>query len=173
MNDLYSNVLDDKIYLQLCQVSGYTTNFTEHPTMRGPSHDDVIKWKHFPRYWPFVRGIHRWPANSPHTDQWRGTLMFSLICAWIHAWVNNHEAGDLRRHRAQYDVIIIEGNANWEPRVIMPTELSLVTPEFAVMATSGATNDDKVGIMPISLFQCMPWRYGYLSGFRSSNLTFR
>ena len=29
-------------------------------------HDDVIKWKHFPRYWPFMRGIHRSPANSPH-----------------------------------------------------------------------------------------------------------
>ena len=29
-------------------------------------HDDVIKWKHFPRYWPFVRGIHREPVNSPH-----------------------------------------------------------------------------------------------------------
>ena len=29
-------------------------------------HDDVIKWKHFPRYWTFVRGIHRWPVNSPH-----------------------------------------------------------------------------------------------------------
>ena len=27
-------------------------------------HDDVIKWKHFPRYWPFVRGIHRPPVNS-------------------------------------------------------------------------------------------------------------
>ena len=27
--------------------------------------DDVIKWKGFPRYWPFVRGIHRWPVNSP------------------------------------------------------------------------------------------------------------
>ena len=26
-------------------------------------HDDVIKWKHFPRYWPFVRGIHRWPVT--------------------------------------------------------------------------------------------------------------
>ena len=24
-------------------------------------HDDVIKWKNFPRYWPFVRGIHRSP----------------------------------------------------------------------------------------------------------------
>ena len=26
-------------------------------------HDDVIKWKHFSRYWPFVRGIHRSPVN--------------------------------------------------------------------------------------------------------------
>ena len=43
------------------------------------SHDDVIKWKHFPRYWPFVRGIHRPPVNSPHKGQWRGALMFSLI----------------------------------------------------------------------------------------------
>ena len=31
------------------------------------NHDDVIKWKHFPRYWPFVRGIPRSPVNSPHT----------------------------------------------------------------------------------------------------------
>ena len=46
-------------------------------------HDDVIKWKHFPRYWPFVRGIHRSPVNSPHKGQWRGVLIFSLICAWI------------------------------------------------------------------------------------------
>ena len=45
------------------------------------SHDDVIKWKHFPRYWPFVRGIHRSPVNSPHKGQWRGALMFSLMCA--------------------------------------------------------------------------------------------
>ena len=51
------------------------------------NHDDVIKWKHFPRYWPFVRGIHRSPVNSPHKDQWRGSLMFSLICAWINRWV--------------------------------------------------------------------------------------
>ena len=47
------------------------------------AHDDVIKWKHFPRYWPFVRGIHRPPVNSPHKGQWRGALMFSSIYAWI------------------------------------------------------------------------------------------
>ena len=67
-------------------------------------HDDVIKWKHFPRYWPFVRGIHRSPVTSPHKGQWGGALMFSLICGWIKAWVNNREVGDLRRHRANYDV---------------------------------------------------------------------
>ena len=31
-------------------------------TPRGRNHDDVIKWKYFPRYWPFVRGIHRSPV---------------------------------------------------------------------------------------------------------------
>ena len=51
-------------------------------------HDDVIKWKPFPRYWPFVRGIHRSPVNSPHKGQWRGALMFSLICVWINSWIN-------------------------------------------------------------------------------------
>ena len=70
-------------------------------------HDDVIKWKHFPRYWPFVRGIHRFPVNFPHKGQWRGALMFSLICVWINGWVNNHEAGDLRRYRAHYDVTVM------------------------------------------------------------------
>ena len=43
------------------------------------THDDVIKWKHFRRYWTFVWGIHRSPVNSSHTGQWRGALMFSLI----------------------------------------------------------------------------------------------
>ena len=34
-----------------------------------PTHDDVIKWKHFPRYWPFVRGIDRSPVNSRRKSQ--------------------------------------------------------------------------------------------------------
>ena len=75
---------------------------------KGYEHDDVIKWKHFPRYWPFVRGIHRSPVNSPHKGQWRGALMFTLICARINGWVNNREAGDLRRYRAHYDVIVMK-----------------------------------------------------------------
>ena len=77
-------------------------------------HDDVIKWKHFPRYWPFVLGIHRSPVNFPHKGQWHGTLMFSLICGRINGWVNNGEAGNLRRHRVHYDVIVMTNiNLPW------------------------------------------------------------
>ena len=52
-------------------------------------HDDIIKWKYFPRYWPFV------------------TKASDAACARINGWVNNGEAGDLRRHRAHYDVIVM------------------------------------------------------------------
>ena len=55
----------------------------------------------------WLRGIHRSPLNSPHTDQWCGALMFSLICAWTNGWVNNQDAGDLKRHRAHYDVTVM------------------------------------------------------------------
>ena len=70
------------------------------------NNDDVIKWKHFLRYWPFVRGIHQSPLNSPHKGQWRGALMCSLICAWINGWLNNREAGYFRRNSANYGVTV-------------------------------------------------------------------
>ena len=45
-------------------------------------------------------------------DRWipltkAGALMFSLICAWINGWLNNRQAGDLKRHRAHYDVTVM------------------------------------------------------------------
>ena len=81
--------------------SGHTSNICSF------NHEDFIKWKHFPRYWPFVRGIHRSAVNYPHKGQWRGALMFSFICDWINVSVNNREAGDLRRHRAHCDAIVM------------------------------------------------------------------
>ena len=68
----------------------------------GSDHDDVIKLKHFPRYWPFAQGIHRSLVNSPHKDQWRGALTFCLFCAWTNNWANN---GNLRHRHAHDDVI--------------------------------------------------------------------
>ena len=70
-------------------------------------HDDVIKWKHFPRYWPFVRGIDRSLVNSPHQSPVTRSFDVFFDLAWINIWVNIREAGDLRRHRAHYDVIVM------------------------------------------------------------------
>ena len=57
-------------------VCSYGFQLTTGRVITRTEHDDVIKWKRFPRYWPFVRGIHRSPVNSPHKGQWRGALMF-------------------------------------------------------------------------------------------------
>ena len=78
---------------------------SEHKIMMTPSNGNI-----FSRSWPFVWGIHRSPVNSPHKGQWRGALTFSLICTWINGWVNNRKAGNLRRHRAHYDVTIMSSS---------------------------------------------------------------
>ena len=69
---------------------------------------------------PFVREIHRSHTHT-HKGQWCGGLMFPLICVWMTGWVNNREAGDLRHHRAHYDVTIMDcraytctANITWE-----------------------------------------------------------
>ena len=72
----------------------------------------VSWWRHqmktFSALLAFVRGIHRSPGNSPHKGQRHGAFMFSLICTWANGGVNNRDAGDLRRHRAHYDVIVMD-----------------------------------------------------------------
>ena len=73
-----------------------TLNVTK---LREDCHDDVIKWKHFPRYWPFVQGIHWSAVNSPHKGQWRRALIISLICAWTN--------DDLRHHCTRYGVTVM------------------------------------------------------------------
>ena len=83
------------------------------PPQLTSNHDDVIKWKYFPRYWTFVRGIHRSPVNSPHKGQWRGALIFSLICAWINGWVKSRDAGNLRCYRVHYDGNVMMQSLVW------------------------------------------------------------
>ena len=97
---LFSCITSDCVYILLSQ----------SPRCNQYHHDDVIKSTHFQRYWPFVRGIHRSPVNSHQKGQRRGVLMFSLICAVTNGWVNNRDAGDLRRNRFYYDVTVTMDN---------------------------------------------------------------
>ena len=76
-----------------------------------PNQCQGLLWRHqmetFSALLAICAGNHRSPVNSPHKGQWRGALKFSLICVWINDWVNDREAGDLRRNRTHYDVIVM------------------------------------------------------------------
>ena len=63
----------------------------------------------FPALLAFGRGIHLSPVDSPHKGQWRGAFMFSLIYTWTNGWANNGDAGEVRRHLAHYDIIVMKG----------------------------------------------------------------
>ena len=63
-------------------------------------HDDVIKWKHFPRYWPFVRGIHRSPVTRSF-DVFFDLRLNKRLSKQSQGW------SDLRLNRAHCDVIVV------------------------------------------------------------------
>ena len=91
-----------------CTANGVNNLVSEH---QGCFHDDVIKWKHFPRYLPDVCG--EFTGNSSHKSHWGEALMFSLICSWLNGHVNNWDAGDLRRHCAHYDIPVMWAIGLW------------------------------------------------------------
>ena len=115
-------------------------------------HDDVIKWKHCPRYWPFMWGIHWPPVNSPHKGQWHRALMFSLICVWINGWENNCEAGDLRRYPAHYDVTVM----NFAD-IMYATRPQWI--EGNILSSASASNQHFTdGIFKCIFFNTLRWR---------------
>ena len=100
-------MLTSTVYTGVFIAAGMSRHRQKPPSKMMRAHDDVYKWKNFLRYWPFVWGIYRSPVNAPHKGQWRGALMFSLICAWTNGWVNNQDAGVLRHYSAHYDVTVM------------------------------------------------------------------
>ena len=109
------------IWLPLCQWSnpegyGYINGLYQTTTKHNKAwtvcimwgmHDDV-KWKHFPRYWPFVMGNNQSPVDSliKASDVPCGDFIFSVICAWTNSWAKNQDACDLRHHYNHYDVAV-------------------------------------------------------------------
>ena len=103
------------------------------------THDEAIKWKHFLHYWPFVQGIHRSAVNSPHKGQWRWALNFFFWSApWINGWANNHKVGDLRRHRARYDInVMFVIGVCWHHRLSVTITTTCGVPSEDIMTTLG------------------------------------
>ena len=76
------------------------------------------------------------PVNSPHKGQWRGALMFSLICAWINDWVNNCEAGDWRRRRGHYDVNVMHIKGNRHSDFELTTDITDIARASSILTDS-------------------------------------
>ena len=86
---------------------------------------------------------HRWiPLKK---GQWRGALMFSLICAWTNSWVNTRDNGDLRRHRAHYCVTVMYCMGyivqSWACLPVYPV---IATPRSSRFTPGNSTNVDSV-----------------------------
>ena len=90
-----------------CNFGGRNSNQISYSSGMMWIHDDVIIWKELPHYWPFVRGItgHRWIplTKASGAELW----CFLWSAPWINGCVNNRDVGNLRRHRAHYDVIVM------------------------------------------------------------------
>ena len=113
-------------------------------------------------YWPFVRGIHRYPVNSPHKGQWRRPLVFSLICARINDWVNTREAGDLRRRRAHYASHAVMTEVD---KAVFALSAGL-RPE----ATKNGAGPAKFSVGPAS-FSSISYLKIFIDGFRASKFS--
>ena len=142
----FSQWRDSHTSYLLCGIS-YISNTRSYWIKTHSWHDDVIKWKHYPRYCPFVRGIHK--------GQWRGAFMFSLICPWINRWVNNREAGDLRRYRAHYDVIVMNE--------LMPMTTCTSATTYGIWDTKGNQISNQVMAVPGGLGSVTLWKSHPLS----------
>ena len=87
----------------------FNISITQSPNSTNASrlHDDVIIWKHLPRYWPLCGEFtgNRWIPLTKAGDAELWCFLWSA--PWINGWVNNRKAGNLRRHRAHYDAIVM------------------------------------------------------------------
>ena len=128
-------------------------------------HDDVIGWKHFPRYWPFVRGIHRSPVNSPQKIS--DAELWCFLWSVKNGWINNREADDLRRHRAHYDVIVMIAslaNNSWNRKDI--SFCIMISSVFAISTTVILFSSSEKAIISHYLIQCWPSWLTHICGTR-------
>ena len=121
---------------------------------------------------------HRWIplTKTSDTELW----CFYLICAWINGWVNNSEAGDLRRHHAHSDVtvglMVFTGafflGATGEANMLVPCYLVKVSAAHLISSTVSNLQID--GLVQerrnpsafemelhLSCFNPLKWVYGF------------
>ena len=77
----YTFVAGKDLLVQFCDAKVHTRKSNRKILLkRSRNYDEAIKWKHCPRYWPFVRGINPSPVVSPHKGSvnWNFDIFFDL-----------------------------------------------------------------------------------------------
>ena len=95
------------------------------------------------------------PVNSPHKGQWRGALMFSLICA-INGWVNNREAGELRHDCTHYDVIVMVCSEPGGQKWVLPLSLHLIDAIFLMLRQEHSWRTKLISWLPMTWLLVLP-----------------
>ena len=118
------------------------------------SQDDIIKWKHFPRYW--------WIPPTMAIDA--GLWCFLSSAPWINGSVNKREAGDLNRHRARYDVIICGRNPSYIPQFcyIIYEEKSTILYLYAIIHIFSSIFSVHTLKLQIYFHKYQPGKFSYM-----------
>ena len=89
----------------------------------------------FPPLLALYAGIHQSPMISPHKGQWRGALMFSLICTWANGRANNQNTSDLRRHCTHHDATVMK-----IVQIVRGYHVDFVSEKFTITFVEGCTS---------------------------------
>ena len=127
----------------------------------------AFSWSHqrmetFSALLAICAGIRRSLVNSPYKGQW--ALMFPLICAWINRWVNNGEAGDFRRYRAHYDVIVMPAkhNIQWYRAVEPNSTMSEIYVIVWLTVPKEGRSIEWISLCLLALdLTCVAWEYTF------------
>ena len=91
------------------------------------------------------------PVNSPHKSQRHGALMFSLICTWTKGWAITRDGGDLRRHRAHYDITVMSSMYCSYPRVWRERDAILQSP-WCHLVSRMSMHQEQIGYLDMNLY---------------------
>ena len=80
--------------------ASFVAVYTDSILKRLSTQDDVMACKTFPHYWPFVRGIHRWPVDCPHKGPVMWNFDFFFMYVKNTSRTNSRVVDDFRRHDA-------------------------------------------------------------------------
>ena len=138
---------NNDLFTQIHIKRQYNSNDTFQGNVHGPLKGDGTQMETFSALLALCAGNSQvtgeFPTQRPVS---RSFNIYLFICAWMNRWVNNREAGDLRRHRAHYDVILMNPAKSGFRNHI---KMDVITYQYPCGGWSSELTDYPMGIVPV------------------------